>query len=107
MPLLEKTAPALAAGGRCELPHQMIAEVFGGSCSADYNVQPDSEWFRVVFSAPVEDEPAMAETVLEPDEVTLERVSHALTRGRVVIAATGGQAERIMTRHRRDAFPPE
>lgn len=51
--------------------------------------------------------PKVATELLRGDEVTLERVSLALTRGPVAIAATPEQAARIIERHRKDAFPPQ
>jgi hypothetical protein len=45
--------------------------------------------------------------VLRGDEVTLERVSLALVKGPVTIAATDEQARRIIERHSEDAFPPQ
>jgi hypothetical protein len=46
-------------------------------------------------------------TVLGPDEVSLENVSMALATGPVAIQATDEQAQRIVERHKRDAFRPE
>jgi hypothetical protein len=46
-------------------------------------------------------------TVLGPDEVSLENVSMALATGPVAIRATDEQAQRIVERHKRDAFGPE
>lgn len=43
--------------------------------------------------------------VLPGDKVTLQRVSLALAKGPVTIAATDEQAQRIMEHHKGDAFP--
>jgi hypothetical protein len=107
MPVLDQTLPAREAAGQCELPQKLIGELFDQPSVLDYNAQPDSEWFSLVRLRPASDESETEGTVLQSDEVSLERVSLALAKGPVVIAATDEQARRIMEHHRRDAFPPE